>query len=162
MEVLTILAVVQILLYIMSFICCGLIHKYIARKPPGWQSILDHLVMDGLKASLIMISLILLMNLTGIFYGKLDPWKANALNAIVLNVNIFVLLANVQMILIVKSILIFKQEWLADVPEDEILLLTRIATIAYTALRFVMDYSLPNSLKQSLIMELLTGKKISS
>ena len=79
--------------------------------------------------------------------------------AITTNVTVIVM-ANLQMILMVKAILIFKQEWLSDVPEDELLLLTRIATVAYAALRFVIDYSLPA--RQDFVLEFLTGKELSS
>ena len=82
-----------------------------------------------------------------------------ALTAIAANVTILVA-ANVQMILLVKAILIFKNEWLEDILEDEVLLLTRIASVAYAALRFVLDYALPA--RQNLILEFLTGKDISS
>ena len=81
MEVITILAIIQTLVFMISAICCALIHNYIARKPPGWQSIPDLLILDGLKAFSILLSLILSMNLTGIFYGKLPLGRGKILTS---------------------------------------------------------------------------------
>ena len=137
----------------------NVIVAYITKKPPGHQSVVDHLILELIRWKKLQILVTITMFFFGIFHGQLNPRAALALTAIAANVTILVA-ANVQMILLVKAILIFKNEWLEDILEDEVLLLTRIASVAYAALRFVLDYALPA--RQNLILEFLTGNDISS
>ena len=120
---------------------------------------LDCLIIELIQWQRLQISVLMVTHYSGIFYGQLDPWTAKALNAVMTHATILVQ-SYVQMILFVKAILIFKQGWLEDILEDEVLLLTRIASIAYAALRFVIDYSMPA--RQALLLEFLTGKQVLS
>ena len=136
-----------------------IIVNYIEKKPPGLQSILDCLILELIKWKKVLTFLSILGYFSGILHGELDAWTAQAMIGIYTNVMV-IIIANLQMILVVKSILIFKQEWLVDVPEDEVLLLTRIASVAYAALRFVIDYSLPA--RQDFTLEFLTANQLLS
>ena len=159
MSFLTLMTLFIVLWTSISIYLIKVIVKYIKKKPPGLQSVLDCLILELIKLKRLQTFLGLTLYFVGILYGQLHPWTAQVMIAVNSNVSV-VLFANLQMILVVKAILIFKQEWLLDVPEDEVLLLTRIATVAYAALRFVIDYSLPA--RQDFVLEFLTGKELSS
>ena len=140
MSFLIALAFVIVLWVCISLCLLQIIVKYIKKKPPGLQSILDCLILELIQWHRLQISVLVVTYFSGILYGQLDPWTAKALNAVMTNVTILVH-AYVQVILFVKAILIFKQGWLEDILEDEVLLLSRIASVAYAALTFVIDYS---------------------
>ena len=159
MSFLIVIAIVVVLRAFISRYLLNIIVDYIGKKPPGLQSVLDFLILELINWKKLQILITTTMMFSGVLYGQLNPWKGLALTAIAANASMLVA-ANVQMILLVKAILLFKQEWLADVQEDEVLLLTRIATIAYAALRFVIDYALPARL--DITVEFLTGKELSS
>ena len=63
-------------------------------------------------------------------------------------------------IFLVKAVFIFKQCWIVDVPEDEIILLARVVTTFYAGIRFVIDYSLPE--RETMVIEMLSGVKMST
>ena len=142
-----------------SIFLIKIIVNYTKKKPPGLQSVLDCLILELIKLKRLETFLGITLYVSGILYGQLESWTAQVMIAVTSNVSVM-LIPNLQMILFVKAILILKPEWLLDVPEDEVLSLTRIATVAYAALRFVSDYSLPA--RQDFVLEFLTGKELSS
>ena len=80
----------------------------------------------------------------------------------VLSVTNFVSLVSAfaTVLLLVKAVFIFKQGWIVDVAEDEIIYLARVATVSYAGIRFVIDYCMPE--RETKMIEMLSGVKMST
>ena len=55
--------------------------------------------------------------------------------------NLVLLLSAIQVTIVVKALLIFKGQWLFDVPDERILLVSRCVAILYTICRFLVDFA---------------------
>ena len=154
MEKLTILAVYNLFWFAASTILFTVIHTYIQKKAPAWQSILDLLLLDGIKVMILHNTLIITMNYTGIFYGKLNSIVAEVYLGVATSCT--VLIISMQEIgMILKALLIFRPEVLSDQPDDKIIGLFRRSSVICTCIRFILDFfSKP---RQELMLELLTG-----
>ena len=163
MEKLTILAAGNLLWFLPSTLLFILIHKYIQRKSPGLQSILDLLLLDVLKVmigyNIILTSIIY----TGIFYNHVHPIVAQ----VVLGTSTTLATLSIIMqeyVLILKALIIFKPGILTDQPDKSVIALFRRSSFILSCVRFMSDYFINSNYRSccSLTLEYLTGTKMIS
>ena len=139
MEIQYLAGFVQIIWFTISICLLLLILKYINKKAPGLQSILDFLILDLIKTKIVHNVSLVVLRLVRIFYGPIGSILAITLEAISANTAAFVF-ASTQITLIIKSILIFKSNWIADISEKTVLFYSRIAILCYVFVRFWIDF----------------------
>ena len=116
MDKLTVLASLNLLAFTVSILLFLLIHKYIEKKAPAWQSILDLLLLDGSKAMIVHNILMFIMNFLGISYGQLSIVASEIMLGITTSCTMLVI--SMQEIgLVLKALIIFKPGVLVDLPD---------------------------------------------
>ena len=121
-----------------SFLCC-LIYMYITKKPPGHQSVLDLVIMEYLVLSIIRNIVSVVYHYIGLFHAPIELNIAEFLYFIVVSFPRFEI-ASIQTILVIKAVLIFKGEWLADLPDFEVIWISRKMILVYSSLTFLIDF----------------------
>ena len=150
----------NLLRFCISIILLDLIQRYIQKKPPGLQSVLDLLMLDGIKVWIVKDIFGTILDLVGIFHGNIDPLAAE----IMIQIMTFLLVisvAAVQVILVVKILLIFQPGIFVDLPDSKVIWMSRTATLIYPLLKVVLDCLIPLSTELTL-MEFLTGNVVKS
>ena len=151
----TILGITNFCLAAVSIICLALIFKYVQAKPPGQQTVLDLLIMDS---SRIWIFHNVFMNTLidcGLIYGHFGYSTAQVM--LFTSSNVMTLpFASVQVTIVVKAILIFKGHCLEDWDDSTIQMISRLATLLYATIRFMVDYFV-NDPHQAALLGLLTN-----
>ena len=115
--------------------------------------------MDLIKIRRIQSAYVAFFYICYIFKIQIGLWYAKIIVIFVTNI-VCLINATAQVILTVKAIFIFKPGWIADIEEDEIIVLARVAEIAYVGVRFVLDYSLPE--RYSRLIDFYTGIKMNT
>ena len=156
---LTLLAACNLFWFTASTILFTLIHNYIQKKAPAWQSILDLLLLDGTKVMIVHNTLITIMNYSGIFYGQLNPIIAEIFLGVATSFTVWIISMQ-EIAMIIKALIIFKPGVLADQPDHKVIGLFRRISIICTCVRFILDFCLPP--RQELMLELLTGIEMTS
>ena len=151
----TILGIINFCLAAVSIVCLALIFKYVQAKPPGQQAVLDLLIMDSARVWIFHNVVINTLVDCGLIYGHFGYSTAQVMLFIFSNVTIL-LLASVQVTILVKAILIFKGHWLEDWDDSTILMISRLATVLYATVRFMVDYFVRDP-HQSPFLGLLTN-----
>ena len=151
----TFLGIINFCLAAVSIICLALIFKYVQAKPPGQQTVLDLLIMDSARVWIFHNVVINTLVDCGLIYGHFGYSTAQVMLFIFSNVTIL-LLASVQVTIVVKAILIFKGHWLEDWDDSTILMISRLATVLYATVRFMVDYFVRDP-HQSPFLVLLTN-----
>lgn len=135
-----------------------LIHQYIKKKPPGLQSLLDPMISILLKVSVVHNAFIAASRLLQITYGHMNISAAKVLFFLQINTGVLQL-ACFQVILVVKCVLIFRPNWLADQMDSEVLKKSALFVLIYTLARFILDFTLvENGFSNEL--KLLTGTEV--
>ena len=155
-----ILVCFNLLRFFISRNLLGLIETYIQKKPPGLQSILDLLILDGIKVWTVKDIFSTIVDLVGFFHGNIDHVAAEILIQILTNL-LVLSVAAVQVILVVKFMLIFQPGIFIDLPDSKVIWISRTATLIYPLLKIVLDYLFPLSAELSW-MEFLTGSTLNS
>ena len=162
MEKVTILAVCNLFWFLPSTILFILIHKYIQKKAPVWQSILDLLLLDRLKVMILSNIIIISFIYIGVFYGELKPIVATVFLGFSTSFISMIIIMQ-EIILILKALIIFKPGILTDQPDQKVIRLFRQSFLFCCCARFIVDYFLQaNRPCCSLTLELLTGTKMQS
>ena len=162
MDKITILAACNLLWFLPSTILFILIHKYIQKKAPVWQSILDLLLLDGLKVMILSNFTTISFIYAGVFYGQLKPIVAQVILGFATSC-IFMIIIMQEIILILKALIIFKPGILTDQPDKKVIGLFRQCSVLLSCARFMLDYFLQSDRPCcSLTLELLTGTKMIS
>ena len=162
MERLTILAFFNLLWFLPSTILFILIHKYIHKKAPVWQSILDLLLLDGLKVMILGNFTTISFIYIGVFYGQLKPLVAQVILAFATSVMAMIIIMQ-EITLILKAIIIFKPGILTDQPDRKVIGLFRRSSFLLCCARFILDYFLQSNRPCcSITLEFLTGTKMIS
>ena len=157
METTTILAIFMLIWFVPSTLLLTLIHNYIQKKAPAWQSILDLLLLDGLKVMLLQIFLSTIRLGIGIFSGQINTMVAQVILGTSTSVFSLILIM-AELILILKAMMIFKPGVLGDQPDQKVIGLFRGTCAIMTSLRFALDFYLSaNRSCCSLTLEFLTG-----
>ena len=142
-----------------SSILCVLIFRYIDRKPPGHQSVLDLLTKEYLIVCITRNITIVLVNYLGLLYGQVETTLAEIIFLVSINLG-GIELAFLQALLVVKALLIFKADWLADRLDSEVIWISRIWVMTYSGLRFFIDLHQPTKFFHTL--SLLTSTNLKS
>ena len=162
MEKITILAACQLLWFLPSTLLFVLIHKYIQKKAPVWQSILDLLLLDGLKVMVLSNIVMITFIYIGVFHGELKPIVATVILGFAACVVSLIIIMQ-EIIMILKALIIFKPGILTDQPDRKVIAIFRQSSFLVCCLRFIMDYFLQSNRPCcSLTLELLTGTKMIS
>lgn len=162
MERLSILAACNLLWFVPSTILFFLIHKYIEKKAPAWQSILDLLLLDLLKVMIVYNIVFFSMIYTGLLYGQLNPIMAQVYLATSASTATLSVIMQ-EIILILKIVIIFKPGMLTDQPDQKVIGLFRRSSFMCSCIRFIFDFYLQrNRPCCSLTLEYLTGTKMIS
>ena len=156
---LTIFGIISYWWAIPSSILCVLIFRYIDRKPPGHQSVLDLLTKEYLIVCITRNITIVLVNYLGLLYGQVETTLAEIIFLVSINLG-GIELAFLQALLVVKALLIFKADWLADRLESEVIWISRISAMTYSGLRFFIDFHQPT--KSFHTLSLLTSTNMKS
>ena len=134
-----------------NFFCCK---RYLSGKAPGFQSILDLVILDYIKVSITQNVLTVIVTYIGLFHGHIGNNLAQVLIIILVNLG-GLELAALQVCLVIKAILIFKPELFQDASDFQVVGCSRIGAFIYTGLRFIIDI-LPEA-KPTILTKLLTG-----
>ena len=163
MEKLTILAACNLLWFIPSTLLFSVIHKYIQRKSPGLQSILDLLLLDLLKVMIVYNVVFISMIFTGIFHHQLDQNVAQVFLGTFTSIATLSVIMQ-ENILILKAHIIFKPGFLTDQPDKRVIALFRRSSFIFSCVRFILDYFINSRHRSccSLTLEFLTGTKMIS
>ena len=162
MEIITILAACNLLWFLPSTVLFILIHKYIQKKAPAWQSILDLLLLDVLKATIFQNFTNISIIYSGIFYGKLNPILAEVLLGTVTSCLALIIIMQ-EIILILKALIIFKPGIVTDQPDRKVIGLFRRTSFLCSSARFILDYFLQSNRPCcSLTLKFLTGTEMIS
>ena len=160
MNTFIIIAIFNLLWFLPSTTIFILIHNYIQKKAPAWQSILDLLLLDGLKVMILHNILVANMIYCGIFYGQLNVIVAQIYLAIISSFSMMVITMQ-ELILVIKALIIFKPGFLADQPDGKVIGLFRRISVLATGIRFALDFYLSwNRPCCSLTLEFLTGTEM--
>ena len=122
-----------------SSILCVLIYKYINRKPPGHQSVLDLLIKEYLIVCVARNIIVVFVNSLGLLYGQVEATLAQVIFWVAINLG-GIELAFVQVLLLVKYLLIFKANWLIDRLDSEVIWSSRMLVLMYSGFRFIIDF----------------------
>ena len=136
----SILGILNFLEASVSAVLLVLIYKYIKRKSPGLLTVLDLLSLDCIRIWIVYIILANSIIHSGLIYGQFPFITAQVLVFASVN-NLVLLLSAIQVTIVVKALLIFKGQWLFDVPDERILLVSRCVAILYTICRFLVDFA---------------------
>ena len=157
MDKLTVLASLNLLAFTVSILLFLLIHKYIEKKAPAWQSILDLLLLDGSKAMIVHNILMFIMNFLGISYGQLSIVASEIMLGITTSCTMLVI--SMQEIgLVLKALIIFKPGVLVDLPDLKVIALFRRTSVTASSLRCIWDFFLPA--RREMMLEFMTGSKV--
>ena len=151
----TILGITNFCLAAVSIICLALIFKYVQAKPPGQQTVLDLLIMDSARIWIFFNAVTNTLIFCGLIYGHFGYSTAQVMLFIFSNVTIL-LFASVQVTIVVKAILIFKGHWLDQLDDSTVQMISRLATLLYATIRFMVDYFV-NDPHQAAFLGLLTN-----
>ena len=135
---------VNVCLSAASTFCLALIFKYVRSKAPGQQTVLDLLIMDSTRMWILFNVLTTSFITSGLVYGHFGYSTAQVMMFIFSNIS-SLSFASVQMTIAVKAILIFKGEWFEEVTDSTIQTSTRLATLIYSGIRFLVDYHAPSN-----------------
>ena len=162
METTSILAIFILIWLIPCTFLLTLIHNYIQKKAPAWQSILDLLLLDGLKVMLLQIFLSAIRLSLGIFSGQINPVVAQILLGASTSIGSLILIM-AELILLLKSLIIFKPGILADQPDQRVIGMFRVTCGIMISVRFALDYYLSSNRSCcSLTLQFLTGTQMIS
>ena len=106
-------------IWLISLSLCGFVIHYIKTKPIGRQSIMDSVCLDIEAYAIVWVTLIYSSFLVSI----LEPNAVYELRAfIVITFQIISTLAQCSVLisLLLKAVIVFRQSWIADVSEEEI------------------------------------------
>ena len=157
MDKLTVLASLNLLAFTVSILLFLLIHKYIEKKSPAWQSILDLLLLDGSKAMIVHNILMFIINFLGISYGQLSIVASEIMLGITTSCTMLII--SMQEIgLVLKALIIFKPGVLVDLPDLKVIALFRRTSVTASCLRCIWDFFLPA--RREMMLEFMTGSKV--
>ena len=118
---------------------CMIVH-YLKTKCPGAQTLLDLIAMDTCISQMAFLtSWVCIINL-GHFNGQANYQVAEMLLA----TGVIILewmVANCQSYIMINAILIFKPEWVNDLPDEAFLMITRAFVLIYTLTAKFLDAS---------------------
>ena len=143
--------------YIISIILRIIIYKYIKKKPPGQQSVLDLLILDIISLQAFYSTSFLVVMLVGLLHGQVPFILSQVLILVLTLIPITMSTCLCQCFLIVKAILIFKGHWIADLSDTLVIGTTRLAALIYTTLILLGNYWLQGA-KPAAVTVFLTGK----
>ena len=133
----------------------ALIIKYVQAKPPGHTTVLDLLIVDSARIWIFFNTVINTLINCGLIYGHFGYFTAQVM--LFISSNAMTLpFASVQVTILVKAILIFKGHWLEDWDDSNIQMISRLASVLYATIRFMVDY-LVNDPRQTALLTLLTN-----
>ena len=155
MNLLSFLGLFNILTNILSSVILVIIYKYVTSKPLGLQTVLDLLILDCVKLGTIKNILQTIIINLGVFNGQLNMLAAKILFLVIVNFSAL-LIAFAQVTVVVKAILVFKGHWLAEVPDIQVIRISRITAGVYAFLRFFIDFWLLEP-GPSVLLSLATG-----
>ena len=142
---------------LISYKLMMIIDKYLTKKPPGLQSVLDLLILDITKLSwYIRIFFIFGFLLPGSLYGKLDYFTSQVCIFTLINIRLLSCL-QFEIYLVVKFILIFKSHWLNEIMDDQVIWCSRIVAFIIASARFCGDFLVTERLPGPM-MKFLTGE----
>ena len=142
-------------LYLISMTIRITIYRYIKKKVPGLQSVLDLLMLDLIRVQTFSNTYLVTMLLTGYFYGQLPNVLAQIMICLSINSAVF-MFGMYQFFITMKAILVFKGSWIADVSDQTILHTSRLFASLWTSVRFFGDFMVPRNRPEALT-KFLTG-----
>ena len=133
MTIIPILFAGHVMCYSASITLRHIIRRYIKKKAPGHQSVLDLLLLDIFFLQSFYYTDFLLVMLAGMLHGQLSY----ALSQIMLALLMIPMLMSTclcQFFMMIKGILIFRGQWIAEMTDTSIKRMTRIGAFVLTNL----------------------------
>ena len=121
-------------------ITSGMIIRYLKTKPPGAKTILDMIAIDTFYSQIGTLTVWGCIANLGHFNGQANYQVAEmflATGVIILEW----MVANCQSYIMINAILIFKPEWVNDLPDEAFLMITRAFVLIYTLTAKFLDAS---------------------
>ena len=145
----------HLFLYFCSLVIRVSIYKYIKKKLPGLQSILDLLILDLIRVQTFNYTFFILVLLSGYFHGRIPFILSQMMIFIIQNSSVY-LFCLYQYLLLIKATLVFKGLWLEHVSDWTIVWTSRVFALVWTSIRFVGDILVQKS-RPGPITKFLTG-----
>ena len=153
-QTISVMIVSQNIIYIAAISTSKTIIYYLRNKSPGTQTVLDLLAIDTCYSQIgFLTSWVFILNL-GHFNGQANYQVAEMLLATGV-IMLEWMLANCQSYIMVNAVLIFKAEWVNDLPDEAFLMITRAFVIIYTLTAKFLDASKSQNPKA---LEYMTGR----
>ena len=150
----SILIGLQNIIYATTITTSSMIIHYLRTKCPGAQTLLDLIAMDTCFSQMAFLTAwVCIINL-GHFNGQANYQVAEMLLATGV-IMLEWMLANCQSYIMVNAVLIFKAEWVNDLPDEAFLIITRAFVIIYTLTAKFLDASKSQNPKA---LEYMTGR----
>ena len=142
-------------LYLISMTIRITIYRYIKKKVPGLQSVLDLLMLDLIRVQTFNNTYFITMLLTGYFHGQLPNVLAQIMICLSINTAVYIF-GMYQFSIIMKAILVFRGSWVADVSEQTILWISRLFALIWAGSRLFGDSIVPRNRAEAMT-KFLTG-----
>ena len=133
------LLIIDVVLTLISIAFVTVIYKYTRGKAPGLQTQLDLQIFDNVRIWIIFSVSIIMVLAIRVFYGKLEFQSAQVIIAF-LSLILHLIIAALTVTLILKGILVFKSNWLEEVPDEKVQKISR-ATIGVYVITLQMSNS---------------------
>ena len=123
----------------LSFVLCGLIERYLNKKPIGLQTPLDQSIIDSTRVWNARTIVTDVCFFSGLLYGGFNQNFAMFL-LFIESFLIFLVISAIQMTLVLKVTMIFKSYWIQELMDDEIKWLFRIASVVYAGIWWTVSF----------------------
>ena len=144
----------------LSLLLCGLIERYLKKKPIGLQTPLDQSIIDTTRVWNARTIISDICFFSGLLYGQISD--DIALSLLFIQCYLFYLMvSSVQMTLVLKVIMIFKGQWVNDLMDEEISWIFRAATLGYAGLWWGINYMWAKP-RPRFLLTLMTGSNSST
>ena len=153
--------IVHCILYSWFTLMRIIMHQYLAKKPPGLQSVLDLLIMDLLKTTIFNYSVFLIFLFSGYCHGHLPYAVSQVMIFHSVNSNVY-LFGLFQFFLMAKAVMIFRRSWIDEVSDSWVTGFSRSFGLLYTFIRFMGDYLTRKGGPASVMTKFLTSTDVQS
>ena len=142
-----------LVIWLISLYVGFFIITYIKSKPLGMQTLYDLIIIKSSFYFFSFNTLVCFILMVAINF-KVGLGSKNEFLIFIFHLNTKLLFCRFSLLLIVKNVLIFRQEWISDIPDKKIINYLRSLTFFLTIILMILDFHTSNG-KQAL-MVLLT------
>ena len=155
MTIIPLLFAGHLLCYSASITLRHIIRRYIKKKAPGHQSVLDLLLLDIFFLQTFYYTDFMIVMLAGMLHGQV-PYVLSQIMLALCVIPMLMSTCLCQFFLMIKGILIFRGQWIAEMTDTSIKRITRIGAFFWTNLILFGNFWLQGP-KPAVLTTFLTG-----